>query len=406
MGRPVKRKAKADGATSLSKSPEKRVKNEEKDEDSKKDIVDVEELEKVGFEILQYNEGEGVMALDQSRLYRAKVVKSSHDAQYFIHFQGWNKKWDKWVHASILMKEGPAALKYANKLHEEQKKRDAKKISDKVLGTDDGKASRGRKSKEPRVDVGRGLEYASDDVAVMKIALPFTLKKQLVMDWERLSQASPPMLVSLPRNPSVHDIIKQFLDFKAKRASTSKQLHFSELLDGLKIYFDKALGYFLLYPAEHAQYDLITRKFPGEPASKIYGAEHLLRLFTKLPDILGRVRLAAVEESQLQASFGEFLKFMQKNSASLFPEEYEEGVVCPPDSIPSTSGTGNDTQHTTTKVPPVPAASTAEESSASRKNSETGADAEQPAPPAPPAQLLSPSPQITGSIKAEKTDEV
>ena len=60
------------------------------------------------------------------------------------------------------------------------------------------------------------------------------------------------------------------------------------------------------------------------PVSKIYGAEHLLRLFTKLPHVLGKARLASVESAQLQTNLGEFLKYLQKNHATIFLKNYEE----------------------------------------------------------------------------------
>ena len=60
-----------------------------------------------------------------------KVLKVGSDDQYFIHYQGWNKKWDKWVHASLLMKEGPEADKYAKDLEEQEKKRKAAREAEK-----------------------------------------------------------------------------------------------------------------------------------------------------------------------------------------------------------------------------------------------------------------------------------
>ena len=70
-------------------------------------------------------------SLDMCKLYPAKVLKVGSDDQYFIHYQGWNRKWDKWVHASLLMKEGPEADKYAKDLEEQEKKRKAAREAEK-----------------------------------------------------------------------------------------------------------------------------------------------------------------------------------------------------------------------------------------------------------------------------------
>lgn len=50
----------------------------------------------------------------------------------------------------------------------------------------------------------------------------------------------------------------------------------------------------------------------------MYGVEHLLRLFTKLPTILGQASMASVEAAQLQTNLAEFLKHLQKNAGSMF----------------------------------------------------------------------------------------
>jgi mortality factor 4-like protein 1 len=57
----------------------------------------------------------------------------------------------------------------------------------------------------------------------------------------------------------------------------------SEIIAGITLYFDKALGNNLLYRFERAQYVEQKRDNPDKPMSEIYGAEHLLRLFGESP---------------------------------------------------------------------------------------------------------------------------
>ena len=139
------------------------------------------------------------------------------------------------------------------------------------------------------------------------------------------------MLAVLPRTPSVLDLVAQYLDLKAKRSSAAQQLKLSELFDGLSLYFDAALPVTLLYANERAQFDALSAAHSGTRPSKLYGVEHLLRLFTKLPAVLGNAPMASLERSQLQAQLGEFLKHIQKNAATLFsPYEVWEKERTPP----------------------------------------------------------------------------
>ena len=52
--------------------------------------------------------------------------------------------------------------------------------------------------------------------------------------------------------------------------------------------------------------------------SDVYGPEHLLRLFVKLPQMLVQAEVDESDYTLLQSRLGDFLRFLQKNQARLF----------------------------------------------------------------------------------------
>lgn len=95
---------------------------------------------------------------------------------------------------------------------------------------------------------------------------------------------------------------------------------FKEILKGIRSYFDKALPAMLLYKNERRQYEDNVRD--AISPSSVYGAEHLLRLFVKLPELLVYANIEEETLSQLQQKLVDFLKFMQKNQSFFFLSTY------------------------------------------------------------------------------------
>jgi len=97
-------------------------------------------------------------------------------------------------------------------------------------------------------------------------------------------------LVSLPRDPTVSRILEQFKEDYNKNHSSGMSSRrgqrepkaediINEIVEGLKLYFDRALGTILLYKFERQQYLDWVKENPDVRLSDVYGAEHLLRLF-------------------------------------------------------------------------------------------------------------------------------
>lgn len=116
----------------------------------------------------------------------------------------------------------------------------------------------------------------------------------------------------------------------SRRKSSLVSLHgsaeaeiFDEVLSGIKLYFDRALGNILLYRFERQQYLQIKQKFPDKSLCDIYGAEHLLRLFVSFPALIAQTNMDQQSIVVLREHLEEFLKFMVENRRKLFLTEYE-----------------------------------------------------------------------------------
>ena len=113
----------------------------------------------------------------------------------------------------------------------------------------------------------------------------------------------PYQLVPLPRDPTAASILASFLESKEEKGtSTPLQLRrFQELMEGIRMYFDRALPLILLYRHEREQYEAIKAQCIDKDfkPSEVYGAEHLLRLFVRLPHLLAQTAMNPQEVTQV-----------------------------------------------------------------------------------------------------------
>ncbi|XP_031495773.1 protein MRG1 isoform X1 [Nymphaea colorata] len=279
-----------------------------------------------------FSEGEKVLAYHGPRIYEAKVQKAEirkKEWKYFVHYHGWNKNWDEWVSADRLMKFNDENVRKQRTLLKKQGVDNPKtgrtthpkpKIS---IGAKAEKedprnhAAKGKKRKS--ISAVEGKETGIPEKLV-KIQFPSTLQKQLVDDWKFVTQLG--KLVKLPRVPNVDDILKIYLEHQTKKDGMIAE-SVGEILSGLRCYFDKALPVMLLYKQERQQYQEAISEDSNISPSTIYGAEHLLRLFVKLPELLAYVNMDEETMAQLQKKLLEFLKFLQKKQSTFFVSTYD-----------------------------------------------------------------------------------
>ncbi|KAM7518370.1 hypothetical protein LguiB_017332 [Lonicera macranthoides] len=264
-----------------------------------------------------FREGEKVFAFHSGDLYEAKVLRvefRANEWKYYVHylvsktFAGWSKNWDEWVGIDCLMK-----FTDENK----QKKEALKQKKENGKSTMPGPV-RGKKRKND--------DALKEDTAppekLFNIQISPTLRKQLVDDCEYVNHLG--KLVKLPCTPTVNDILKKYREYRLKKDSKIAD-SVKEILNGLLCYFNKALPRILLYKSERYQYQKTVTE--DMSPSDVYGAEHLLRLFVKLPELL---RFANIEEetlAELQPKIMDILRFLQKNHSSFFLSAYETNTT-------------------------------------------------------------------------------
>ncbi|RIA98170.1 MRG-domain-containing protein [Glomus cerebriforme] len=321
---------------------------------------------------LNFEQNELVLCFHGPLLYEAKILKAENwgpdDSEsgdtgphYYVHYKGWKKTWDEWVPEERVVKHNEANLMRQKQLKESysNKKKKMIKIGHKVSAEDQTRGSdisesssshqgdvedrnevepqedqlqkdnqeRGKKRKKTNEEDDEEEEFMNR--LEIKIPLPESLKVKLIDDWENVTRNN--ALLKLPRKYTVAEILNEYLEFKhnsiaattTNMKSDKDDIH-SEVVQGIKIYFDKTLGNILLYADERQQYVNIRKQFLDKENSEIYGAEHLLRLFVELPRLLAHTTMDQAATETLEEHLIDFLKFLQKNEDQYFAEtEYE-----------------------------------------------------------------------------------
>ncbi|KAK4766794.1 hypothetical protein SAY87_008436 [Trapa incisa] len=276
------------------------------------------------------------LVLEARQFYRVqKTEVRKKEWKYFVHYLVSGASlltfWDEWVAADRLLKHTEENIMKQETLEKKQgidkNPKSGRLIQYKLKNAADAKVERedfkslATKGKKRKSDAVAESENAILEKFV-KIQIPLTLKKQLVDDWEFVTQQD--KLVKLPRSPTVDNILTSYLDYKSKKDVMIID-SIGEVLKGLRCYFDKALPAMLLYKKERQQYKEAVA--PTESPSTIYGAEHLLRLFVKLPELLAQVNIEEETLTRLQQKLVDFLKFLQKNQSTFFISAYEGSKV-------------------------------------------------------------------------------
>uniref|UniRef100_A0A667YSY9 Mortality factor 4-like protein 1 n=1 Tax=Myripristis murdjan TaxID=586833 RepID=A0A667YSY9_9TELE len=292
--------------------------------------------------------GERVLCFHGPLLYEAKCVKiniKDKQIKYFIHYSGWNKNWDEWVPESRVLKyvdSNLAKQKELQKANQAEPKLDhyvegkmrgiapSKKIAAVQQKNADlsGEMPQGPRKKRARVDPTVESEETFTNRVEVKVKIPEELKPWLVDDWDLITRQK--QLFHLPAKKNIETVLEDYANYKkSKGNSDNKEYAVNEVVAGIREYFNVMLGTQLLYKFERPQYAEILADHPDTPMSQVYGAPHLLRLFVRIGAMLAYTPLDEKSLALLLNYLQDFLKYLVKNSSTLFSaSDYE---VAPPE---------------------------------------------------------------------------
>jgi hypothetical protein len=145
---------------------------------------------------------------------------------------------------------------------------------------------------EEMAEAKRRKERLGEIPVQLRIRIPAHIKRILLEDHDAVTQRG--MALALPRpargRPSVADVLAMWEATRKEDEDEETCAMVDEVLAGLASYFDNALRHFLLYQAELPACDAALGGGAFDPKD-VYGAEHLLRLIAKLPELVPVVQM-------------------------------------------------------------------------------------------------------------------
>jgi len=309
-----------------------------------------------------------VLCYHGQHIYEAKCTKvdtaQPKEKIYFVHYNGWNKKWDEWVDSKRIMKytdenlakqqeiltakknklknEAPISKKEeindnseANDTKVLKRKRTTDASSTSSSDTSIKTASSSKKSKEKEIknESNKKRVYTTDIYSKhnkyltnpkIRVIIPKSLKDWLIDDFDAVTQQN--KLVNLPSSKTLKQILDDYKSFKINQDESIRQNEeFSVNHSGIIRYFNVMLGSQLLYKFERVQYSEILES--KQDLENVYGAIHLLRLFEKLDQIISFAPLDPSKLESLMDYVNDLLIYLEKLNSELFSEN---NYIIPP----------------------------------------------------------------------------
>jgi len=205
---------------------------------------------------------------------------------YHVHYIGWSKNHDSWLEEKDLIKYDV----------------------DLLTGGTSAAADEARRKAKEAAEAKRQKQLLSEIPAQLRLRIPWRLKSIVLDDYERVMQQGKCLPLPRPNHcrPSVATIVTEWKDARITEAEETDREDAEEIkeqaeivAEGLISYFNNALRQLLLYQPE-VQVTGEALDGGASPAD-VCGAEHLVRLFVKLPELVSVAMMTQGDASKVVA---------------------------------------------------------------------------------------------------------
>ncbi|XP_050523418.1 mortality factor 4-like protein 1 isoform X4 [Daktulosphaira vitifoliae] len=318
----------------------------------------------------RFAESDSLLCYHGPMLYEAKCLKrrktADGKAQYFIHYKGWNSKWEEWVDDDRVLAVNTVNMnKMASlkALHSNSKKSGGKRSVSSIIVKEETV-----RNTTPPVTKGKKRKHSelSESNQIMNISSPASPASPVPKKRGRPPKVNSssskiegskenikkitfvvpaPVFLKIPSKYSAEHVIEDYINSK----STTKPMYKERALNiGLSLmqYFNVLVNTQLLYPIEreidvqvkalsllsekesHTGYKFKYQKnmYPKEFWCSVYGPVYLLRMCVKLPSLLSSMWYS---EKQLAFIVDNFHDFLKITLIYIFvPEVYHLSTLC------------------------------------------------------------------------------
>ena len=240
-------------------------------------------IHRAGLDVVELMEGKED---DVDRYPRLKHLREIDT--YFLHYSGWNSKWDEWVGIERILEHNDENKLKKSQLDSINKRPKISRQASPALSPLVRRQQLGSQSSKLPLQRRKRAQ-------LLVLKYDDNIKHILVDDWQFVTRDH--QLVSIPAELSVVKILQDYSQYRLPLLDETQKDVLREVLNGLILYFDKLLHLMLLYKYENQQYfELLQKETISDqpPPSQVYGLEHLLRLIVTMPAILADSTIDAV----------------------------------------------------------------------------------------------------------------